>query len=193
MLRRQHALAAGSVLVALTGFACKDKVDATPRVVFESTLDPGTRSATQCGQNGTFFSVGSFGAPGDDEQPPAPVESGATAQQGSVSLSCSVIPEGDGFQLAAFLTLTGATGGAFRVQGHFTASGDQPNISVSLTRGGQTYTQNDCKAQYTLPNQTTAAGRSCANIVCPNAGNNSGTTEQLCEAKAQFRFENCSQ
>ncbi len=188
-MRIRHVLASG--LVALTVFACKDKEEATPRVVFDSVLPAGMHATAECGTTGTFFNIGSFGAPGDEEQPPQPIEDGATEQQGNVSLQCSVVPSGDGFDVNGFVTLSGATGGSFSISGHFAAGGQQQNINVSLTRNGETFRQSNCVADYPLANQTVAAGRVWANVTCPDSTNSS--SQKVCEATAQFRFENCSQ
>ena len=188
-MRIRPLLAVG--FAALTVFACKDKEVATPRAVFESTVEAGSHTTAECGKTGTFFSIGSFGAPGDDEQPPAPIDDGAAEQQGTVSLQCSVVPDGDGFAVSGFVTLSGATGGSFSVQGHFGASGTQSNISVSLTRNGETFRQSNCTAEYPLPNQTVAAGRVWANFACGDVSNSS--TQKVCSGHGQFRFENCSQ
>ena len=125
--------------------------------------------------------------------PPAPIEDGASEQQGNVSLQCSVVPAADGFDVNGFVTLSGATGGSFSVSGHFAAGGQQQNINVSLTRNGETFRQSNCVADYPNPNPnlTVAAGRVWATVTCGDSTNSS--SQKVCEATAQFRFENCSQ
>src|SRR6476659_86765 len=88
--------------------------------------------------------------------PPAPV-SVAVAETWKPSpsgVTCSVTPEGDGFHVSATATLTGAGGGALFIDGHFTASGNQENISATFTsneRGSYVETDHKCTAIYSQP------------------------------------------
>jgi hypothetical protein len=190
-------------LVAVSANGCSDPAKATPRVAFDSQVQPGTHKSTECGQTGPWFSIGSFGNPAlgrvNDADPTSPlkdpvvpIDDGAADQQGTVAVSCSVTPDGDGFRVAAHAELTGATGGAVTLQGHFNKAGDQPGIVVALTRRGETFTDNNCVARFdTVLGHAVAAGRVWALVDCPNA-ENSGA-QQTCASHAQFRFENCTQ
>lgn len=211
MFRRHHASPRlGFISVALvtgigiaTAPGCSDPEQATPKLAFESEVSSGSHKSTECGKTGTWFTIGSFGTPAlgrenpDDPEsplkdPPKPVESGAAEQQGSVSISCSVIAAGDAFEVKAHAELTGATGGAVTIQGTFGKSGDQTGITVALTKRGETYTDNNCTATYdTAIGQAVAAGRVWAEVRCDNAAYSSA--QQVCASRAQFRFENCAQ
>ena len=195
------AFAAGLVAVSTNG--CSEDEKATSRVAFDSRVQPGTHKSADCGQTGTWFTIGTFGNPALGRTNPAdpesplidpviPIDDGAADQQGTVVVSCSVTPEGEGFKVAAHAELTGATGGAVTLQGHFNKTGDQPDIIVALTKRGETFTDTKCVARFdTLLGHSVAAGRVWAQVDCPNAENPGA--QKTCESHAQFRFENCAQ
>ena len=209
MFRRHHSfavrglctLALGTGIVAAAG--CSDEQQATPRVTFESTVTPGTHSSKECGKTGTWFTIGSFGNPALGRKVPAnpesellepvrPVDDGASDQQGNVTISCSVTEKGDGFEVRAQTQLTGATGGAVTITGLFRPTGDQQDITVNLTKGGETFASSKCVARFdTVLGHGVAAGRVWAQVECADAENSKA--QQICESTAQFRFENCSQ
>lgn len=209
MLRRHHLFASlvraipVALLIGVVSGGCSDPAQATPRVTFDSSVFPGTHKSSECGKTGTWFTIGSFGNPALGRKEPAnpdsplidpvrPVDDGAADQQGTASISCSVTPDGDGFQVKAHAELTGATGGAVTIVGRMTPSGDQTGISVALTKRGETFTDQNCTARFdTTAGQAVAAGRVWASVDCANAEYSSA--QQICASKAQFRFENCSQ
>lgn len=211
MFRRHHLFASLSfvslalITVALSAGAtgCSTDQVSTPRVTFESEIQPGTHSAKDCGKTGTWFTIGSFGNPKLGRRDPAnpesdlispvvPVDDGADDQQGKASVSCSVVGAGDGFDVAVHAELTGATGGAMTITGHFTAAGDQPNITATFTKQGETFTARDCVARYdTMEGHAVAGGRIWAEVDCANA--QQMIAQQTCKSHAQFRFENCTQ
>jgi hypothetical protein len=192
-----------ALLAALAAASCSEDVQATPRVTFSSEVLPGTHTAKECGKTGPWLEIGSFGNPAlgrkvptDPESPlidpVRPVDDGAADQQGTVSVTCSVTEKGDGFDVRASAQLTGATGGSVTIAGLFRPSGDQPDISVALTRRGETFSDTKCVARFdTLAQQGVAAGRVWANVECPNAEYPSA--QQICKSTAEFRFENCAQ
>lgn len=209
MFRRHHSFATRGIcsLALVTGIAavgCSDDPQATPRVTFDSEIGPGTHSPTECGKpGGTWLQIGSFGNPAlgrvdpanpesDLIEPVRPVDDGASDQQGTVSISCSVTTKDDGFDVRATAQLTGATGGAVTITGFFRPTGDQPDITMALTRRGETFSDSKCVARFdTQLGHAVATGRVWASIECPNAEYPSA--QQICRSKAQFRFENCSQ
>ncbi len=196
-------VAASVVFGALVLGGCSDDVQATPRVVFESQISPGTHSPKDCGKIGTWFDIGSFGNPAsgykvtDDPksglvEPARPVDDGAADQQGTVSIACSVTPKGDGFDVRASAQLSGATGGAMTISGLFRPTGDQNDITVSLSKRGETFTDLKCVARFSPDaGQGVAAGRIWATVECANAEYED--TKQICKSSSQFRFENCAQ
>jgi hypothetical protein len=208
MFRRHHCFAARGIcsLALVSGVVaagCSEEQQATPRVTFDSQITPGTHSSKECGKTGTWFQIGSFGNPALGRKDPAnpeselvdpvrPVDDGASDQQGTVSISCSVTPSGDGFNVRAAAQLTGATGGAVTITGFLRPSGEQQDITMALTKRGETYADAKCVVRYdTQVGHAIAAGRVWAEIECANAEYVSA--QQICKSAAQFRFENCSQ
>jgi hypothetical protein len=209
MIRRHHSFAARGIcsLALATGIVsagCSDEPQATPRVTFESQVVPGAHTQQECpGRTGAWLEIGSFGNPALGRVDPAnpesdlldpvrPVDDGASDQQGTVTISCSVTEKGDGFDVRATAQLTGATGGAVTITGLFRPTGDQPDITVSLTKRGETFSSSKCIARFeTQLGHAVAAGRVWANVECPDA--EFASAQQICKSSAQFRFENCTQ
>jgi hypothetical protein len=205
MFRRHHVFATLTVAL-VTGIVtagCSDDPQATPRVTFESDVTPGTNSPKDCPETNTWFTIGDFGNPGLGRVDPAdpnseliepvrPVEDGASDQQGTVSISCSVTESGDGFEVRATAQLTGATGGSVTITGLLKATGDQSPVSLALTKNGRTYSASDCVVRYdTQVGHGIAAGRVWGSITCAKAEER--TAQRTCQTHAQFRFENCAQ
>jgi hypothetical protein len=204
MFRRHHlfALVCSGLVIGAASVGCSDPAQATPRVTFDSQVSPGKHPAAMCGKTGTWFTIGSFGNPqlghmnGDPAapliDPVRPVDDGAADQQGSVSISCSVTAEGDGFQVRATAQLTGATGGSVSMVGHVGTTGESPNVTVNLTKQGETFRSTACVVTYDpVAGQAVAAGRIWANVDCADASNDSA--QQLCTSHVQIRLENCAQ
>ncbi len=201
-LRFMSVAFVASVIVASAN-GCSEDEKAVSRVAFESKVQPGTHKSTECGQTGTWFTIGSFGNPvlgrvnPDDPESPlkdpvVPIEDGAADQQGTVAVSCSVTPDGDGFRVATNAVLTGATGGSVTIEGRFTKTGEQTGVRVALTKRGVTFAENNCVATFdTSLGHAVAAGRVWAQVKCANAENPGA--QQICASEAQFRFENCAQ
>ena len=89
---------------------------------------------TECGQTGTWFTIGSFGNPAlgrvTPEDPESPSRSrrsrsmtAARTSRERVAVSCSVTEDGDGFQVELHAELTGATGGAMTITGRIDEDG----------------------------------------------------------------------
>lgn len=152
---------------------------------------------------GTWFTIGSFGNtalgrvdPNDPnsplKDPVRPVDDGATDQNGTVAVTCSVKPSGGGFAVAAHAELTGAKGGAVTMTGTFQPSGSNPSIALALTKQGATFSANDCVGTFdSALGQAVAAGRIWVSVECANA--TQPAAQQTCRARAQLRFENCAQ
>ncbi len=196
MSRRQHAIVVSLCLpvVGLLGAGCGEDEKATPQVIFTGRLQ---RGAGDCKDVGPLMEVGDFGNQAAEPKVPSkPVKDGEAWEQGTTSVSCAVTSAGgDEFNVAASVALSGATGGLFRIDGKFKATGDQSGIHAifSTRRSGNTYEQRDsqCTVRYTTSYQGVASGRVWGEITCPTAENPGAQTS--CEAIAQFRFENCGQ
>lgn len=213
MSRRQHLLVSFSVALVTSALAggCKDDVQATPKVTFDSSITPGTHTkvdpetkSPECTQTGTWFKIGSFGNPAlgrenpDDpasplKDPVKPVEDGGDDQQGKASVSCSVVESGDGFDVALHAELSGATGGAMTITGHILRAGESTGISAALTRKGETYSGNgNCTVTLTTEvNPPIGGGRVWAHLSCLDAA--APSQQRICATTAEFRFENCAQ
>jgi hypothetical protein len=204
MFRRHHLLAIVSIalVVGAASVGCSDPAQATPRVTFDSQVTAGTHPAAGCGKSGTWFTIGSFGTPNIHTDPAdpmsplvdpvRPVDDGASDQQGTVSISCSVVGAGDGFDVKSTVQLTGATGGSFSLIGHVLATGDNPNVTLNLTKGGETFKSDMCIVRYdATAGQAVAAGRIWATVDCADANND--VSSQLCASHVEVRLENCGQ
>ena len=193
MFRRPDALVAVIVLSTATvlGAGCSDNTQQPPRITFTSEITRGTHSAADCPENTPWLMIGSFGNPADPTQPVTPVDTGASFGQGTASVDCSVTAAGGGFDIKATASLTGAQGGAFTIQGHVTATGDQPNQSITTSYDQRPYTEQDCTVTFASTGEAVAAGRIWADFDCPNSAD--ASLQRTCETKGTFRFENCAQ
>lgn len=183
------------VLAATPG--CSDDVKATPQVIFDSAELRHGASTNNCVDVGPLFTVGDFGNQSTTPvQPATPIQDGQAFSQGTAGVACSVVASGaDSFSVTASVTLSGATGGLFRIDGTFTTTGDQQNIHAqfanNLTKNNYDELDHQCTVRYTTPFQGVAAGRVWGSITCPKVENSGAQT--ACEADAEFRFENCAQ
>lgn len=204
-LRRQHLIVSVLAGLFLPAFAagCGEDEKATPQAIFDgylettpAQLEPDEKN---CGEAGGLFTIGEFGNPAFDPPIPSkPVKDGDQTQQGGAGVTCSVTPAGEGeFNVAVSLNLTGATGGTFVIrQSKVKTDGAANGVSATFSkRGGANivYNQNDggCSIRFTTSYQGVAAGRIWGEITCPKVTNSGAGV--ACQAKAQFRFENCDQ
>lgn len=196
MFRRHHAIVLCLVLPVVGVLAgCEDDEKATPQVIFEGRSEAGT--GVDCQDTQSEFTVGSFGNQAlDTPEASKPVKDGEAWEQGGVGVSCSVTPAGaDEFNVAASVSLSGATGGLFRIDGKFKTTGEQQGIHVLFNsrKTGNTYEQLDrqCTVKYDTQFQGVAAGRVWGIVTCPKGENTSA--QKSCRIVADFRFENCAQ
>lgn len=197
MFRATHAIVSllACSTIGILAAGCEDDEKAIPQGIFEGNVQTGTNST--CKDSGEIFRAGEFGNAAA-KKASVPVPDGQSFGQGTVNVSCSVTPSGtDEFAVDATISLSGAEGGLFKLEGKFKTTGDQTNIFVTASNRlrANTYTETDrgCIARYSEPGMAIAAGRVWASIDCPNAviGGSDGT--RSCRLTAQFRFENCNQ
>jgi hypothetical protein len=180
--------------------ACSSK--AAPADAYATaTLQPGGAGMCSIGFQSMIFEVGV--ATG---MQPNTIQNGGSQAGGQVSVSCTVHPDNGGYDLALFVELHGQ--GAMQVNSTspVTTSGGQGVIgSFTHAVGGtaQTYSASDCTIAFTymqepVPNSTPiAAGRIWGHVSCPDAVGNSsfvvdgGSQSNVCDAEADFLFENC--
>ena len=149
-----------------SGGAGPDTSRAVPQAIFEGRLEKGTND--DCNGAGPLFALGAFGPPA------TPIKDGESVAQGTAKVSCSVTAAGsDDFDVVGSVALSGASGGLFRVDGRFKATGEQSGIHAIFSSGtsGDTYEQTDraCVVRYTTQFQSAAPGRVWGEITCPKA------------------------
>jgi hypothetical protein len=153
-----------------------------------------------------FLSVGT-----DTQDKPTTVTNQGSTGSGTATVSCSVHPSGNGFDILLSLSVSGAQGGSVTITspagaGAVTASGGS-GITASFTSAVDQgpFESSACTLTYTylgqpVPvNPTVAAGRIWGHIDCPGAteaghvgiGPDGGTTPIACDASADFLFEQC--
>jgi hypothetical protein len=181
----------GAVLAAVP--ACSSTTPAIPRVILDSTIGPGKNSQSVCQiSSQPWVEIGNFGGIGT---PPNPIDTDKDYGSGKVTVTCSVLAEGDAFRVSASASQSGSEGGTVTITGLFTTAREpQPNITVVFNRIDYgRFEQKDCVANYDVnPSAGVASGRVWAQVTCPTAVSNSNG-ERKCETYAQFRFENCEQ
>ena len=193
MFRRHHALSALTVVafVGVSTVGCSEDEQATPKVTFTSEITSGSHPSADCRETGPGLNIGSFGNVSTGEKV-QPVDDGGSFGQGNASVTCSVTGSGDGFNVKATATLTGAQGGSVTIEGFFRPTGDNPDIAMTFSAFNKaTYTTRKCTVKYTEQLQTTAAGRVWGVFDCPEVRNDQ--QQRVCAATGQLRFENCAQ
>jgi hypothetical protein len=179
--------ALAGLAIASTGAGCSENTPATPRVTLNAQLGPGGEKDINDSAKCQLVTV-PWVVIGDNTHP---VSDGEQQTGSGVHVSCTVKPDGDGFQVSSQTTLDGQ--GSVTITGRFTAAGDQTNIRAVFTRGDTgSFRQDDCTVDYaTNPNMGVAAGRVWGNIRCPHA--TFADQDRTCLAVGEFRFENCAQ
>jgi hypothetical protein len=130
---------------------------------------------------------------------PATVQSGLS----DVTMTCSVLAFGKGYDLAANVSVAGSHGGTFTMAspagaGAVTVSGGQGiQASFDSTAEGATYQSSACVLSFTymgapIPDSPSVfPGRIWGHLSCPSAQTASSTT--TCDAETDFLFEQCEQ
>jgi hypothetical protein len=128
----------------------------------------------------------------------------------NLSINCSVVPSGGGYDIQLSAHQPGANGGDLVVTGHVDANGGTVNTEWVSQAEGLSYSQSDCKLSYTyftqpIPMaQRISDGNIWAHVSCQKAmdtgGSTSGTQMQgldggiinsVCDGEADFLFSNC--
>jgi hypothetical protein len=142
-----------------------------------------------------------------------------TAGTNGLTLSCTVTPNGDGYDIQLDAKLPGSSGGEFTANGHVTvgsadglSGGGTVNAQFVSQSEGVDYVGKDCPVTYTYfmqpiaPAQRLSAGSIFAHISCPDATdsgslvNGTQVTEPdgslgsaTCDGEADVLFQNCGQ
>jgi hypothetical protein len=184
--------------------ACSSNTPAPADAFVLAQVDKG--SNTTCNE-GTLTTVAAIGTATGGK--PTTVNDG-DSQSGSstVHVSCSVTTAANGFDVSLNATLEGLQGGSLTItsppgQGAVTESGGSNITGVFQSATLGVYRQTNCTIQFTyngdpVPDQPPiAAGRIWGHLSCPGAKLNGGTTpsgaDVLCDAEADFLFEQCGQ
>jgi hypothetical protein len=151
-----------------------------------------------------------IGTPTADK--PTTVSDQGSTGSGTASVTCTVHPQGSGFDIELSVASTGMPGGNISItspsgQGVVTTSGGS-GISASFYSNNRgPYSSSNCTITYTYNGQPVpvsppiAAGRIWGHISCPQATDSSQTTTGpdggpatvSCPANADFLFEQCNQ
>ena len=189
------------VLLACASAVACSKTPATADVFVNATL--GGRST--CPVNSvTVVSAGGM-TPG---MQPMTVPEGTN----NLNITCTVTPNGGGFDLQLDATQPGGNGGEFTVTGHVDGTNGGTVSTQWVSQMGLSYAQSDCKLSYSyigtpIPAaERISAGNIWAHVSCPNAmdtGSSISGTQQMaadggvinsiCDGEADFLFSNCSQ
>ena len=151
-MRSVNAFLASSALsIACSSPSTPVTTVAPARAVLTSRFGPGTEAgindASKC-----QVTTQDWASIGDNAYP---VDDGQSFAGSTVSVSCSVKPEGDGFAVDGSISVAG--GGAVVLRGHFTPTATQTNVYAAFTRGlVGNFQENDCTAEY---KNVPAAGR----------------------------------
>ena len=180
-------LASAALSVACGSTSTPAPVAPHARAVLTSQFGPGAEAgvndASKC-----QVAMQDWATIGDSAHP---VDDGQSASGSTVSVSCTIKPDGDGFAVDGSVSLAGQ--GAIVLRGHFTPAGKQTNVYAAFTRGlVGNFQQNDCTADY-APGAPmgVGSGRLWVALTCPHlfAAQNART----CLGTAEIRLENCAE
>jgi len=174
-----------------------------PEAFVLAQVGPGTGGAAVCGfaSDDTFVQIGV-------PTPPLPMTITSGDLQpgsGTVHVNCKVGPSGGGFNVQLSAEVDGTNGGSFTVVGQVAVSGGTGLQGGFTSAGMGTFSDPDCSITFTyignpVPSALPiTAGRIWAHIDCPTAmqagtfeiGEDGGMTPRVCDAHADFMFENC--
>ena len=198
---------AAFLALSIATVACHNEV-AIPQAALEAALTnqtaaqaqnntPGLGKCPTYGSAGSWLQVGEFRGPTKDATTII-IDGENNAAGNPVSISCSVIPNGDKFDVDATALIDAQTGGSVHIQGSFGTTGEQTGITANFQRADYgSFAAKNCSVSYFAEGEDTtgtsfrgvAAGRVWGFLTCDDAENPQGPT--ACAATAQFRFENC--
>jgi hypothetical protein len=186
------------LLACASAVACS-KTPATPNVFVDATL-----GGLKCPVSSAAVVTAGGLTPGAQ---PMTVPDGTN----NLSITCSVTPNGGGFEIMLNAHQPGGNGGDFVVTGQVDGTnGGTVNTSWVSQMDGLSYTQSDCKLTYTYIGQAVpaaqriSAGHIWAHVSCLNTMDTGGSTSgtqttgpdggvinSVCDGEADFLFSNC--
>lgn len=199
LLRPPPRLSASlAIFACLLPSGCSVDTRPKQRVTLTSSLSPGPEGKNCDRSESPYVTVGSFGDSSTSE--PSSIEAGGVQGDWTVTVTCSVKPKGNGFDVRAEMQAVAHLGAEFRIQGFFVPNDQpQPGVTVALTGGNDRYVGgSSCVARYASDRHTVAPGTVWAEVTCPTA--TSATKNKrfegkpiICDLMATFRFEECLQ
>lgn len=167
-----------------------------PDAFVEATVGPGAE-ATLCP---AMTDMASFALGMPTAAKPTTVANGGSASGGTATVTCSVVPQGSGFDVSLSASLGGSS---FSLQSPAGQGAVQSNggigLSMTLTDASGTYQgQGICTLTYdyqSMPvpvSPPVAAGRIWGHVSCP-AAQLGGQAGKQCDTEADFLFEQCAQ
>ncbi len=191
-----------ALVVAAVAVGCSSK-PANARAYVAASLRSGGGGSCNFGSSTNILSIGTQ----DPTQPltdknPERVDNGSS-QGGSVSLECTVQPNGSVFNVqisAAVHNNLAGGGGAMTIVGQVDPNTGGTGLTGTFANGGVQYMDTNCTLTFTdmgqpisLANNApkVAAGRLWGHIDCPQAAATSSGQNFTCDASADFVFENC--
>ncbi len=155
----------------------------------------------------TWLPVGTSTA----DKPTTVADQGSTGN-GTATVTCTVHPQGNGFDIELSVDVAGNPGGNISItspqgEGAVTTSGGTGITASFYSNNRGPYSESNCKITYTYQGQAVpvsppiAAGRIWGHIDCPQAveqgqtttGPDGGPATIACPASADFLFEQCNQ
>ncbi|HEX8796360.1 MAG TPA: hypothetical protein VF765_35660 [Polyangiaceae bacterium] len=179
------------------GSAATSSGGSGPDAYVLATLGPGPSGSCSAKMTSTVFALGTASA-----GHPATVQNGANAGGGVASVSCTVHPNGGGFELQLSAQVGGPLGGSLTIGPDTVAAFGGQALAVSIAGGGGAlgYSENPCTLTYVYGGQPVpvstpiAAGRIWGHVSCTNAGPTlSSDPPGNCDLEADFLFEQCGQ
>lgn len=171
--------------------ASADSGDVTPAATaIVWSVSPGDNATSSCGAMNDTWSVGDTSM-----NPLEVVSSGSTSNGVQVLVACVVAPTATGFSVMADVQY--GSKGSLSISGPIAVVGSaQPGVQMGVTGLfgdhlglNADLSESDCTVTFNQnPNMGVAATRIWGVIDCPHATASDGT---VCDATAQFLFENC--
>jgi hypothetical protein len=205
--------AAWLTLVAAAGaaVACSSNNTPPPDSFASITMGPGAGDACPFASNVSgYLEVGTATA----DKPTTVADGAQSGDNGVASVTCTVHPQGNGFDIQLSVQVNGTYGGSLVItspqgMGAVTASSSSGiTAAVSSVKEADSFSATNCTITYEYMGAAVpvsppiAAGRIWGHLSCPQAvvqggqmttGPDGGPTTASCAAEGDFLFENCSQ
>lgn len=200
--RDGRSLVFSAFVLAAVAAGCSSK-PATAKAYVNASLVQGSGGGTcNFGSRQSILMIGTSSLGPLTDTNPERVDNGTT-QAGSVSLDCTVSPDGSNFNIevsSSVKTQLSGGGGSMTVTGVVNPSTGGTGLHGTFAYGGVQYDDPNCTLVFTyMGNDITlqndapkvATGRIWGHVDCPNASSSGSGQNFTCDASADFVFENC--